>query len=191
MVKILGICASPRKGGNSDLLLEYFLKGARHAGGRTNKIFLDDLRFSPCRECGSCRRTGVCILRDDMRRVYKAVEDADIIAVSSPIFFGSLSAQAKMMIDRFQPHWARKELLKWPSLKVKKRIGVFLCVSGANRRDFFDNAKKIIRIFFAVIGVKYTGEIYSGGTDRKGEIKKRKNVIKQARALGEGLVKNY
>jgi len=191
MVKILAICGSPRKGGNSDLLLEAFLKGAHFAGGRTQRIFLNNLCFKPCQECGGCDKTCRCILRDDLRRVYSAVEDADIVAVASPIFFGSISAQVKMMIDRFQPFWIKKEIFKKPPLSVKKRIGVLLCASGTERRDFFENAKKIIKIFFAVLDIEYAGDIYCGGIDKKGKIKGMKGVLKKAGLFGARLVKTF
>ncbi|MDP3789410.1 MAG: flavodoxin family protein [Candidatus Omnitrophota bacterium] len=187
MINILGICGSPRKGGNSDLILEALLKGARLTGGHTRKIFLNGLRFKPCQECGGCDKTCRCILKDDLRRVYSAVEDADVIAIAAPIFFGSVPAQIKMMIDRFQPFWIKKEIFKKPPLFVKKRKGVFLCVSGSERRDFFENAKKIIKIFFAVLDIEYAGDIYCGGVDRKGSL--NKGVLKKAGSFGARLAR--
>lgn len=189
MTKILGICGSPRKGGNSEILLQAMLGGARSAGARTKKLLLSDLHIKPCMECGVCDKTLKCVLRDGLEAVYSRVDDADIIVISSPIFFGSIPAQVKMMVDRLQPLWIKKEKYGIAPLTLKKRKGFFLCVSGSRRKDFFENAKKIIRIFFAVLDIKYAGEIYCGGVNGKGDIRSRKDILKRTRRAGERLIK--
>lgn len=128
---------------------------------------------------------------DDMRVIYKDVDDADIVAISAPVYFGSIPAQLKLMIDRFQPHWIKKEILKKPPLSRKKRKGVFLCVSASDREDFFKNARQVIRNLYAVLDIEYSGEIYCGGVDNKGDIKDKTDVISRAHRLGEDLVKNF
>ena len=190
MIKVIGIGGSPRKGGNSDILLDEALKGARKSGGSCEKIILNDLDFRPCQECGGCDETGICVIKDDMRLVYKNIEEADRVIIASPIFFGSLSAQIKMMIDRFQSYWIRKYILKKPVSTKKNRKGIFLCASGSDKKEFFENAKKTIRIFFMTISIKYSGDLFCGGIDEKAAIKKNKKMLAKAFKLGEALVKN-
>ncbi len=190
MIKVIGIGGSPRKGGNSDILLDETLKGARKHGASCEKIILNDLDFRPCQECGGCDETGVCVVKDDMQSVYKKIEEADRIIIATPIFFGSLSAQIKMMIDRFQSYWIRRYILKIAVSAKKRRKGIFLCVSGSDKKEFFENAKKIIRIFFITLNIEYFGDVFCGGIDEKAAIKKNKKTLAKAFKLGEALVKN-
>lgn len=190
MVKVLGICASPRRAGNSELILDSLLEGARSRGEcSVKKISLSDLEIKFCRESECCYETGECAVFDDMRLIYKEIDDADVVAIAAPVYFGNIPAQLKLVVDRFQPHWIKKEILKKPPLTEKKRMGVFLCVSGAEREDFFKNSRQVIRNLFAVLDIEYRGDIYCGGVNNKGEIQSKKNCMNKARALGEELIK--
>jgi multimeric flavodoxin WrbA len=104
-MKILAISASPRKGGNSDVLCDQFLKGAGEAGHQTEKIRLSDKRISPCIGCYGCRRTKTCIQKDDMTEILQKLIEADVIVLSTPVYFYSMDAQMKMMIDRCLPRY--------------------------------------------------------------------------------------
>ena len=186
-MKVLGINGSPRIGGNTDVLLDRFLEGARSAGAKTEKVILNNLKFSPCQECAQVRDDGKCIIEDDMQPIYKKIKDADIIILASPIFFGSLSAQTKMMIDRFQCIWRTRYVLK-KDVYQKRRKGIFVCVEGSNRQDFFDNAKSIVRNFFATNNVDYNQELFCAGVDKSGDVSKRTDVLRQAFELGKKIV---
>lgn len=188
-VKVLGIGGSPRRGGNSDLLLDKALEGAKSAGGAVDKVVLNDLNFRPCQECGGCDETGACVIEDDMKVVYEKLSKSDALIIASPIFFGSVSAQAKMMIDRFQCLWIAKYILKKSDISKKRRRGIFLAVAGSHRKEFFENAKKIISIFFKTLDIEYAGELFAAGVDKKDAIKEAS--LKKAYDLGASLVKNY
>ncbi len=183
-MKALGINGSPRIGGNTDILLDKVLEGARSKGAKTEKVVLNDLKFSPCQECENLRDDGSCIIEDDMQPLYRKIEEADGIILASPIFFGSLSAQTKMMIDRFQCIWRAKYILKKDIFK-KKKIGGFISVEGTTREDFFHNAKSIVKNLFATINVNYKEELFCSGVDEKGDILKYPEVLKKAFELGE------
>lgn len=183
-MRVLGINGSPRIGGNTDILLDKVLEGARSKGARTEKVVLNNLKFSPCQECENLRDDGSCIIEDDMQPLYKKIEEADRIILASPIFFGSLSAQTKMMIDRFQCAWRAKYILKKDIFK-RKRKGGFISVEGSTRKDFFDNAKSIVKNLFATISVDYEEELFCSGVDEKGDILKYPEVLKKAFEVGE------
>ena len=119
-MNILGINGSPRIGGNTDILLDKVLEGAKAKGAKTEKVILNTLKFSPCQECENIRDDGTCIIEDDMQPLYKKIEEAEAVILASPIFFGSLSAQTKMMIDRFQCLWRAKYLFKKDTFKKKR-----------------------------------------------------------------------
>ena len=181
---ILGINGSPRIGGNTDILLDKVMEGACAKGVRTEKITLVTLKFSPCQECEKLRDDGVCIIKDDMQPLYKKIKEADVIILASPIFFGSLTAQTKMMIDRFQCLWRAKYIFKKDVFK-KKRDGYFICVEASKRRKFFENAKSIVKNLFATINVDYRKEFFCPGVDEKAKILKHPHLLKKAFELGE------
>lgn len=183
-MRVLGINGSPRIGGNTDILLDKVLEGARSKGAKTEKVVLNNLKFSPCQECENLRDDGSCIIEDDMQPLYKKIEEADRIILASPIFFGSLSAQTKMMIDRFQCIWRAKYILKKDIFK-RKRKGGFISVEGSTRKDFFDNAKSIVKNLFATIGVDYEEELFCSGVDEKEDILKYPEVLKKAFEVGQ------
>lgn len=182
-MKILGINGSPRIGGNTDLLLDNVLEGAESMGADTEKIILDKLSFAPCRECKKMSNNGLCLVKDDMWAVYKKIKEADAVVFVSPVFFGSLSAQAKMMIDRFQCAWRAKYVLKKYN-GYKKIPGAFISVEGSNRKDFFENAKAITKNFFAVINAIYKYELFCPGVEDKKDILKHIGYLRKAFDIG-------
>ena len=183
-MKILGINGSPRKGGNTDILLDKALEGANSRGVQVEKVVLNSLKFSACQECENLSDDRICIIEDDMQPVYKKIEQADAIILASPIFFGSLSAQTKMMIDRFQCVWRLKQVLK-KDVYGKRRVGAFISVEGSNRTDFFDNAKSIVKHFFAMINAVYKDELFCSGINNKGDILKYPDFLQRAFELGK------
>jgi len=185
-MKVLGISGSPRLKGNTDILLDRILEGAKSKGANTEKIILNKLKFSPCQECENLKDDGTCIVQDDMQSVYKKIKEADVLILASPIFFGSLSAQTKMMVDRFQCLWRAKYVLK-KDTGFKKIKGVFISVEGSNRKDFFDNAKSIVKNLFATINVDYREELFCSSVDEKGSILEHPGCLKKAFELGARL----
>lgn len=189
MKRVVGILGSPRKGGNADILLDRSLDGSRSAGAATEKIVLNGLNFKPCQECGGCEKTGICVIRDDMRLVYETAANADGIAVASPVFFGTVSAQLKMMVDRFQCLWIDKYVLKNRAPRSKNRRGIFLCASAAERPDFFESSSKIVRNLFATLDVEYSGDLFCANLHGKAEVLQNEEALRRAFDLGVGLVK--
>lgn len=99
-MKILGIVCSPRKRGNTEILVEEALTAAREAGAESEVFLVADKSIAPCDGCNSCRQTGVCRIKDDMQTLYQQMEKADGIIFGSPVYFNSVTAQAKAIIDR-------------------------------------------------------------------------------------------
>jgi multimeric flavodoxin WrbA len=187
MVKVVGISGSPRKGGNSDILLDKALEGAREAGAEVLKIRLNDLSMKGCQECGACQKTGKCVLDDDMQKLYRLLEELDVLIIASPVFFSGLSSQTKMMIDRCQSLWARKYRLNNPIATDGRRRGAFLSVGGMKRSDF-SGAISTIKVFFTSIDIKYMGELTFPGIDYKGQINDHPSALGEAHIFGKKLV---
>ncbi len=190
-MKVLGLFGSPRRGGNTDILLEEALKGAEKEGAETERLFLTNFTITPCKECYGCERTGQCVIPDDMDKIYPKLLEADVIILASPIFFYGITAWAKALVDRCQAFWSRKYLLKDPSLgkEGKKRKGFFISVGGTKGRKIFDGAILTAKYFFDVLNGEYVGELVFRGIDGKGDILKHPEAIREAFEAGRRLVR--
>lgn len=186
-MRILGIMGSPRLGGNTDLLLDAALNGARSRGAEVEKIVVDKLNISPCREHYGCLEDGNCVIRDDMDALYPKLLEADGIVVASPMFFYGITAQLKALIDRCQALWARKHVLKqnWPGAGRK---GAFIAVGATKGERLFDGSIATVRYFFKTLGVQYADELLIRGVDQKGDIQQHPSALKDAFKLGQRLV---
>ncbi len=184
-LKVLGIMGSPRIKGNTDLLLNEALKGARSQRAETEKIIVDKLKISPCREYYGCLRDGNCTIRDDMDAIYPKLLSADAIIVAYPIFFYALSAQLKALINRCQALWASKYVLK--NLNVPKRKGAFIAVGATRGAKLFEGPILTVKYFFKVINVEYVDELLIRGVDKRGEIKEHPTALADAFELGKRL----
>jgi multimeric flavodoxin WrbA len=185
-MKVLGIWGSPRRGGNTAILLDAFLEGAAQGGAAAEKVALRDLKISPCLEIYHCFKDGTCPIKDDMQTLYPKLLEADVVALASPIFFYGLSAQAKAMIDRTQAQWARRYVLK-QDFPGPLRQGVLLCVGATHGKLIFVGPRLTAKYFFDAINVTYAAEILVRGVDEKGAILEKPEVLTAARDLGRGL----
>lgn len=104
--KVLILSGSPRKGGNSDLLCDQFLKGAAEAGHQVEKVFLGEKKIGYCKACYYCKQSGgKCAIQDDMTEILDKMQAADVIVLASPVYFYSIDAQMKAVIDRSVARW--------------------------------------------------------------------------------------
>lgn len=188
-MRVLGIAGSPRRGGNTDMLLAELLKGAASKGAEVKTIALRGLKVSPCQHCDACLEAGKCRIEDDMQSVYCELEAADRIVLAAPIHFMGLSAQTKAMIDRCQCLWARKYVLKVPPLgDDRPRKGFFVSVGGTKYKNVFDAGRQVVKSLFTVLNVEYAGELLFKGIDEKGAIAKHPDALQQAFQAGQKLV---
>jgi len=188
-LKVLGIAGSPRRGGNTDLLLAEVMKGAASKGAEVKTITLNKLKIAPCQHCDACLETGRCKVEDDMQKIYNELEQADRIVLASPIQFMTVTAQMKTMIDRCQALWVRKYQLKVPPLGDRReRKGFFVSVGGRKIANLFEPALVTIKTLFRTLDVTYAGELVFPGIDEKGAITKHPDALRQAFLAGQKLV---
>jgi multimeric flavodoxin WrbA len=189
-MKVLGILGSPRKGGNTELLLEEALKGAEAEGAEVERLRITDYNIIPCKECLACYKDGNCIILDDMAKIYPKLLEADIILLASPIFFYGVTAWAKALIDRCQALWSRKYQLKDPSYgkEGRKRKGFFISVGGTKGQKTFEGAILTAKYFFDVLNAEYAGELVLREVDAKGDVLKHPEALQQAYEAGRKLV---
>ena len=179
---------SPRREGNTDMLLGETLKAASD-GNEIIQFTLNDMNIRPCQNCGGCDETGSCILTDDMDDIYSAIREADRIILASPIFFFGLSAQTKVMIDRCQSFWCEKYLLKKtiPS-GPHGRKGLLLLVGGMKKDTGIQCAGATATAFFRTISVPEHETLGYLSIDSKGAILNHPSALKDAYEAGAKLV---
>jgi multimeric flavodoxin WrbA len=125
IMKVLGIVGSPRKGGNTEILVREALTAAKEAGAETEIVLVADKNIAGCDGCSSCRQTGVCHIKDDMQSLYQQLEAADGVIFGTPVYFNNVTAQAKAIIDRtflFRPDRRLKGKVVAPIIALR-RVG--------------------------------------------------------------------
>jgi multimeric flavodoxin WrbA len=177
-VKILGVVCSPRLGGNTEILVGEALKGAKAKGADAKLATLSGKQITPCDHCGACYETGECHIRDDMQEIYKQLLDADGVILGSPVYFWSVSAQAKLVIDRTYA-------LRYPAPRLGDKIGGAIAVAG--RRGQLE-ALTVINNFFLGQGMIPAGLGVDGRGSEKEEIREDTRAMEQAKRLGERIV---
>lgn len=163
--KVLILSASPRKGGNSDLLCDQFMKGAKEAGHKTEKIFLKDRNINYCTGCGTCFNTGKCSQKDDMAEILEEMISADVIVMATPVYFYTMCAQMKTLIDRTVARYT----------KINNKEFYFIVTAAVNSQSSMQRTIEGFRGFTSCLsGAKEKGIVYGTGVWKIGEIKGKK-----------------
>ena len=173
--KVLILSGSPRKGGNSDLLCDEFMRGALEAENEVEKIRIAEKKIGYCSACYYCQKSGgVCAKKDDMAEVLQKMIDADVIVLSSPVYFYSIDAQLKTVIDR--------TVARWTEVKDKEFYYIVTCADG--ERESQERTIECFRGYAdCVEGAVEKGIVYGTGVYTPGEIKDTP-AFKEAYELG-------
>ncbi len=191
MINLLAVNGSPRKGGNTETVLDAFLKGAEEAGASVTKRRLVEIQHKNCRGCNECHKTGVCVIRDNLTPVFEDILSADILVLASPIYSMSVTAEMKSFIDRGQFLWARKFVTKtlvFDKEHLAKHAGVFVGTSGQDIPDIFGAAFPVVRAFFNDSGFTYSKNVLFPGMDKHGGVKGWPESVKIAEKAGREIV---
>lgn len=161
--KVLVLSGSPRKGGNSDLLCDEFLRGAVEAGNGAEKIRVVEKKVGYCAACYYCRKSGgICSKKDDMGELLQKMIDADVIVLASPVYFYSIDAQLKTVIDR--------TVARWTEVKNKEFYYIMTCADA--ERESLERTLECFRGYAACVeGAMEKGVISGTGVYTPGEIK--------------------
>lgn len=162
MKNVLILSGSPRKGGNSDLLCDEFMRGAKESGNSVTKINVAGKKVTPCHACYFCRaHNGECVHKDDMAEILQAMIDADVLVLASPVYFYSIDAQLKAVIDRTVARW----------LEVKNKEFYYIMACADEDKSAMDTTLACFRGYAACVdGAKEMGVIYGTGVYEKGRI---------------------
>lgn len=159
--KVLILSGSPRKGCNSDLLCDAFGRGAAEAGHSVEKVRVASLAIRPCSACYYCRsHSGECVHKDDMASLLQKIIDADVLVLSSPVYFYSIDAQLKAVIDRTVARW----------LEVKDKEFYYIATMADESPSSADTMLACFRGYAECVegavekGVIVAGGVYEAGT---------------------------
>lgn len=184
-MKVLGIMGSPRLGGNSDLLLDQALAGAKDAGAEVDKILLVREKISGCLDCAKCNDGGICAIKDDMTQIQKKLLDADAVIHAAPTYFWAMTAQMKAYLDRwcvlFDATWQWHKFYE-PKMKGK-RIGVITVCADPNIATA-DPIVHSFRMTCEFTGMQLFGVLQTSAA-AKGEIARNASALKDAYELGK------
>jgi len=186
MSKILAIYGSPRRKGNTSLLLQKAVQGARATGAEVEELVLRDLKMSPCLEIYGCKETGRCVIDDDFQKVYDQLLSSAGVILASPMFFYSVSAHTKILMDRCQSLWVRKYWIeKRPFGKSNTaRKGLFISVGATKGKKLFDGALLTVKYFFDTFDAELWRALLYRGLDFEGDILKTPEYLEEAREAG-------
>lgn len=176
-MKVLGIVGSYRRKGNTELLVREALRGAEELGAQVDLLFLRELDVRPCDGCYSCRRKGICHIRDDMQKVYIKLLDSQGIIFGTPVYMRSMCGQMKVFLDRITA-------LGYPVRRLANRVGGVITVAERTGHSLTNG---IFQFFFSSHRMIATDHV-SGLAREKGEILKDSHAMKAARELGKQMV---
>jgi multimeric flavodoxin WrbA len=189
VLKVLGISTSPRLKGNSDLLLREALRGAEQAGGRAEYLRLCDYRIEGCHACYECLEAGVCQVHDDYQKVLDKMLAADRIVFALPVFFLTVPAQAKLLIDRGQCLWLlRNKLGRVLFQPPRDRRGMIIAVGGSRTTSQFDCVQRPVRACFEYLEIDCVSMLFVSQVDEKGAVLQHPEALAEALRLGRELV---
>jgi len=191
-MKVLGISTTPRPKGNSDKLLRESLRGAGEAGGEVEYLTLRDYSLSPCVECNSCYRTGVCRIQDDYQAIFPKMLEADRLIFATPVFFMAVCSTGKLLIDRCQCLWSKKYVLKEPlwGTESRDRRGLVIAVGGSRSKLMFRSIALTMKYYFDVLDIAYAANLFVNRVDDRGDAEKHPTAMQEALRLGRALVED-
>ncbi len=186
MKDIVAVYGSPRRQGNTTTLMRRSVEGARDAGASVEEFVLRDLKMSPCLEIYKCKADGRCAIQDDFQHLYDRLLAAKGLILASPIFFYTVSAHTKIMMDRCQSLWVKKYWIDQVPFKERepKRLGLFISVGATQGKKLFDGALLTVRYFFDVLDMKLWRSLLYRGLDFEGDVDKHPGYLEEAYAAG-------
>ena len=176
MKKVLILSGSPRKGGNSDILCDEFARGAMEAGNEVEKIRVAEKKISPCLGCYFCRdHGGRCVFNDDMADILQKIIDCDVLVLSSPVYFYSICAQLKTVIDRTVARWT----------EIANKDLYYITTAAEEEDDTMDGTLACFHGFAMCIdGYEEKGTLYGKGLTDKGDVCERQELLQIAYEMG-------
>jgi multimeric flavodoxin WrbA len=185
--KIVAVYGSPRRKGNTAILLNKAVDGARDGGALVDEIVLRDLKMSPCLEIYGCNKAGECMLKDDFQKARDLILASQGLILATPVFFYTVSAHTKILMDRFQSLWVKKywvEQNRRDELTFSRK-GLFIAAGATKGKKLFDGILLSLRYFFEVIDMELWKALLYRGLDFEGDVLKHPQYLDEAYQAGK------
>jgi multimeric flavodoxin WrbA len=174
-MRLLGIVGSPRRRGNTTILLEQLAAGVIAGGGEANLLRPAEMNIAPCIACEGCYRSGRCVVLDEYQSVYDAIIDCDALALATPVYFGGVSGWAKPLIDRCQCYWAMRDILhaSMPAGPARQaRQGILISACALDRPRMFDGVRTTFRFLMRSLQGTVRAELLYPGLEERDAIRR-------------------
>jgi len=190
MIEIAAVYGSPRRKGNTSTLLEQAVAGAKDAGAHVTEIVLRDLKMSPCLEIYGCKKSGSCVIKDDFQTVESLLQRIDGLMLASPIFFYSVSAHTKILMDRCNSLWVKKYWVEKKPFGQKHypRKGLFMSVGSTRGKRLFDGAVLSVKYFMDALDMQLWKTLLYREIETEGQIREHSSALQEAYDAGHALV---
>lgn len=190
-LKILGVAGSPRKNGNTDILLDSFLKGAESAGAETKKVHLKEYSIESCIGCEACRKTGTCTrFHDGMELLYPEIEESKGLILGSPVYNYNVTAEMKAFIDRLYPFYEFSEQRPGPyssKLGEQGRKALVFTVCEQVIAEEMGFALEALGMPLEALGYEVFDKFEATGYFSKGAVLKDDTILEKAFEAGKKL----
>jgi multimeric flavodoxin WrbA len=184
MPQVILLCASPRKGGNTDLMADAFARGAQAAGATVEKVYLDDLYLRPAAEMADDPKMRVDLRQDDdARKLLDRVLAADVVLFASPVYWHGVTAQLKCFVDRWSCYWGQE----WFKQAMQKKVFAVVTAHGAPAPETAQQVIGPIEGWAAFLGARFAGAVSFAGRDRAA-VAGHPDVLAQCAELGRRAV---
>jgi multimeric flavodoxin WrbA len=177
--KALGIVGSPRRGANTETLVDEVLRGAEEAGATSEKLLLGELDIRPCRACNGCRGTNRCVIDDDFASALEKMGESGVWVLGTPVYWWGPTAQMKAFIDR----WYSVER----ALFRGKRI--VLTVSSGGGQSYSRLTVEMLEAIIPYLGMRHVATLKAAGTSGPDWVKRNTALLNEASAAGREAVK--
>jgi multimeric flavodoxin WrbA len=173
---VLGIVGSPRRNGNTEILVDEVLKAAEENGAAVHKVILSKLDIGPCRACDACRKSGKCVQKDDMEELATKIEKSDVLVLGTPIYWWGPTAQFKAFLDRWYG------ICRQGIFKEKETV---LVIPLEDKTESSYNP--ILNMFKGIMGylhMNHVATVLAPGVLEKGAVLNHQKYIDKARDTG-------
>ncbi len=178
-IRALGIVGSPRRGGNTDILVDEVLSGAKKAGALVEKVFLNSLNILPCRACDACKNGKDCVQQDDMAELLVKMDQSQVWVLGTPIYWWGPTAQFKAFLDR----WYGANHVRFQGRSV-----ILIIPFGGGSEGYASHVLGILNDVISYLGMKLIATVLAPGVHKRGAVREHPQVMDAARQAGRGAV---
>lgn len=181
-ITVLGIVGSPRKDGNTAILVDEVLSGAEEAAAQTEKVSLNELHIAPCQNCNACQKLGTCRQKDDMQSLLEQMRHSQGWVLGTPVYWWGPTAQFKLFLDRW--YGARQ-------MEFREHKAILVIPLGGGVPSYARHTVGILTNTLNYVGTDLIDTILAPGSNRKGVVKERPDLMSRAHKMGQKFAKSF